>query len=131
MSFEERYWQSLYPENYVDAPGPFITMPSSWVCMNLESLGGWVSREEFTVKMMAVLWAMLKRMKPYENYVSESCLNLAKEAQVSRATVIRAIRLFEEWGVMTKISEPRASSKWEINPGCFCKVFPNKELSRG
>jgi hypothetical protein len=114
----------------VDEPGSFFTLPSSWVFMNPGFLEGWVRNEAFTVKMMAVLIVMLKRMT-YGNLVSESCLNLAKEAQVCRSTVIRAVRLFEEWGVMKKISEPRTASEWQISPGCFCKAFPKKELGRG
>jgi hypothetical protein len=131
-SFKGRSWKSGDSEDYVyvDEPGSFFTLPSSWVFMNPGFLEGWVRKEPFTVKMMAVLIVMLKRMT-YGNLVSGSCLDLAKEAQVCRATVIRAVRLFEEWGVMKKISEPRAASEWQINPGCFCKVFPKKELSRG
>lgn len=106
-------------------------MPNSWVCMNLESLSDFGRKKEFTILMVAVLVSMLKRMKPYQNRVSESCLGLAKEAQVSRSTVIRAVRLFEEWGVMKKISRPHAASEWQINPSCFCKRLTKKELGGG
>lgn len=102
-------------------------LPEGWTHFHLPKVLWAMHGKGATLLGMKVLLTLLDVAEPYTQEIRFGLRKLAERAGVSIGTVQRATRYWENQGVIAKTSLPNQDSRWLLNPGFSCKVFPHGE----
>ena len=123
-TFDKQYWDAMEDWDPISETGglleigngPFMELPFDQICVVPDAWKSLFCDEQVTTKHLRVLMALIDLMDSYTNEVSATFSELIKKTGLSRGTVVRAVRMFEEMAVIERRSEPNHHSRWVVRP---------------